>query len=498
MRFPITHLSVVAFLFAAGFLTPMTALAQVSSESTRPNILMIYIDDMGWRDVGFMGSDFYETPHVDAIAKQGMVFNNAYAGAANCAPSRACLLSGQYSPRHKMYNVGTRPRGKSQFRQLEHVPGTDTLDTNIKTWAQVLQSAGYKTATFGKWHLSNDPLPYGFDINIGGSHSGSPPKGYYPPHPRAPGLENAPDDEYLTDRLSDEACKFIEANATKRWMLYLTHFAVHTPLNAKRELVDKYKNKQPGKLHNSVPMATMVQSVDDGVGKIMATLDRLKLMDNTVVIFYSDNGGHGPVTDMAPLRGHKGTYYEGGIRVPFAIKWPGKIKAGTSEEPITAVDLFPTLCEIAQVQMPEQVCDGHSIVAHATGNSKTISSSGEPRALFWHFPAYLESSRLRRLYTEQRGPIFRTRPCSVIRKGNWKLLQFFETGDTELYNLASDIGETKNLAAENPAIASSLLQELKSWQAETGADIPTQKNPEYDSDLEAKQIRKLLSRKPTE
>ena len=212
-------------------------------EATRPNILLIFLDDFGWKDTSYMGSDFYETPNIDALASQGMVFTNAYSCSANCAPARASLLSGQYTPRHQIYNVGTKPRGKSAHRRLEHIPGVATLDPKIKTWAQQLQAAGYRTATMGKWHLSNDPTPYGFDINIGGTHSGGPPNGYYPPHGKAPGLANAPKDEYVTDRLSDEACKFISDSKDKPWMLYLTHFAVHTPIQAKKELLAQIQSQ---------------------------------------------------------------------------------------------------------------------------------------------------------------------------------------------------------------------------------------------------------------
>ncbi|MEL7496058.1 MAG: sulfatase [Planctomycetota bacterium] len=465
------------------------------SHKEPPNVLFVFIDDMGWRDVGFMGSDFYETPHLDALAQQSLVFSNAYSCSANCAPARACLFSGQYTPRHKMYNVGTKPRGKSQFRRLEHIAGVDVLDRqNRTTWSELFQKAGYVTATMGKWHLSQDPKPYGFDINIGGSHSGSPPKGYYAPHPNAPGLGNAPADEYLTDRLSDEACSFIEKNKDRRWMLYLTHFAVHTPIQAKRELLKKYQDKRPGKLHDNAAMGTMVQAVDDGVGKIMETLKSNDLLDNTVIVFFSDNGGYGGGTDMAPLRGHKGTYYEGGIRVPFFIYWPGKIAAGRTDEPMIGVDLYPTLCEIAGLELPKnQVFDGVSLLPYATGKTKKVSS--EPRSLFWHFPAYLQSTNRRDLYDEQRDPIFRTRPCSVIRKGNWKLIQFFESGDLELYDLNQDISESMNLAAKKPELVKTLFAELQQWQQDTGADIPVKLNPEFDAKQEKQKIQQLLGKK---
>ena len=458
-----------------------------SSIADKPNILMIFLDDYGWKDTSYMGSDFYETPNIDRLAKTGMIFTDAYACAANCAPSRACLLSGQYTPRHEIYNVGTKPRGKTEYRRLEHVPGVDTLDPKITTWAQSLKSAGYQTATIGKWHLSDDPIPYGFDVNVGGTHSGSPPRGYYPPHNNIPSLKNAPPNEYLTDRLTQEACKFIRDNQDDPWALYLTHFAVHTPLQAKKELVSKYESKQPGKLHNHVAMATMIQSVDDGVGEIVSTLDTLGIRENTVIIFYSDNGGYGPATDMEPLKGYKGTYYEGGIRVPFFVNWPGKIEPNTSSsEPITGVDLFPTLCEIAGAQLPAgQPLDGQSLVPLVLGEAKNLNDATGARSIYWHFPAYLNAYSV---WDEQQDPLFRSRPCSVIRKGKWKLMQFFETGNTELYNLENDIGESTNVASGNPQVVNSLLADLQAWQSRVNAPIPSSPNESFDAEAEKSAI----------
>ena len=476
----ITIAAFITFILSLN-IQPSEAAEQPSAQ--KPNILFIFLDDFGWRDTGYMGSDFYETPHLDKLASEGMIFTNAYSGAANCAPARACLLSGQYTPRHEIYNVGTTARGKAAYRKLLHIPGTNTLDPKIKTWAERLQSAGYRTATMGKWHLSDDPLPYGFDVNIGGTHSGGPPKGYYPPHGNVPGLENAPKGEYVTDRLSAEAVRFIESNKDRSWALYLTHFAVHTPLNAKKELVAKYEAKPAGKLHDHVAMATMIQSVDDGVGQIQSKLDELGLTDNTVVIFFSDNGGYGPATDMEPLKGYKGTYYEGGIREPFFVKWPGVIKAGTkSEEPIIGVDVYPTLCQIAGAELPtDQPVDGLSLLPILKGETQSFGD----RPLFWHFPAYLQAYQV---WDEQRDPLFRSRPCSVIRVGDWKLHQYFEDGGLELYNLRNDIGETTNLAKSNPAKTQQLLERLQSWREATEAPVPTQPNPQYDADEEAKAI----------
>ena len=469
----------------------VSRLAVGSSSAEKPNILLVYVDDLGWKDTGYMGSDFYETPHIDKLAEGGMVFTQAYSCAANCAPARASLLSGQYTPRHQIYNVNTKPRGNSAHRRLEHVAGVSTLDPSIRTWGHQLQVAGYKTATMGKWHLSDDPTLYGFDVNVGGTHSGGPPQGYYPPHGKAPGLEVAPKGEYVTDRLSEEACKFITENADRPWMLYLTHFAVHTPIQAKKELVAKYAAKQSGLLHRDVKMATMIQAVDDGVGKIVATLERLEIRDSTVIIFYSDNGGYGPVTDMDPIKGYKGTYYEGGIRVPFFVNWPGAVQPEQqSEEPVIGVDLYPTLCEIGGAPLPEgQVSDGVSLVRILKGEASNLGEEGQPRALFWHFPAYLQSYK--NVYDEQRDPLFRSRPCSLIRKGNWKLIQFFESGDLELYDLDNDLAEKTNLANANAEITTELLSNLQAWQSETNAAIPLAKNPKFDEAKEQAAIQKM-------
>jgi len=464
----------------------LTILLASAVHAEKPNILLIYIDDLGWKDVGFMGTDFYDTPHLDKLAAGGMIFTDAYAGAANCAPSRACLLSGQYSPRHEVYNVGTGARGKAEHRQLKHISGTTTLRPEIKTWAQCAQDAGYVTATMGKWHLSNDPLPYGFDVNVGGTHSGGPPKGYFPPHGKAPGLGEAPKGEYVTDRLSEEAAGFITKNKDKPWLLYLTHFAVHTPLQAKPKDVAHYIAKAPGKIHNHAVMAGMIKSFDDGIGKIVATLESNGLMENTAIIFYSDNGGYGPATSMAPLKGYKGTYYEGGIRVPFCIHWPKVVKAGGKcAEPITAVDLLPTFCEITGADLPtKQPVDGESLLPLFKGG--TLGD----RAIFWHFPAYLQSYQRT---NEQRDPLFRSRPCSIIRQGDWKLHEYFEDGALELYNLKDDISEKNDLATSNPEKAKAMHAQLKAWRKSTNAPVPSERNPEYDADAEKSAIKKALS-----
>ena len=461
---------------------PLILLLLISaSEAIKPNILFIYLDDFGWRDTSYSGSDFYETPNIDKLAKGGMAFSNAYAAAANCAPSRASMITGTYSPRHQIYNVGTKPRGKTKFRKLEHISGKSSLSPGVKTWSKFAQESGYKTASIGKWHLGKDPKDHGFDINISGSQSGSPPKGYFPPHGKVPGLEQVGENEYLTDSLTNETIKFIRKNSNKPWLTYLSHFAVHTPLQAKTKDINKFKNKAAGILHNHIIMAGMIKAVDDGVGKIISTLNELKIKENTIIIFYSDNGGYGPATSMHPLKGYKGTYYEGGIRVPFFVNWPNVVASDTHcSTPITGVDIYPTICEMIIGQNYENhKGDGVSIVPLLKGNKI------KDRALYWHFPAYLQSYQRA---DEQPDPLFRARPCSVIRKGRWKLIEYFENNNVELFDLNEDIGEKNNLSKRRPEIAKSLKTHLDIWRKKTAAAVPMKKNPDYDAEAERRAI----------
>ncbi len=454
----------------------------------RPNVLFIFLDDYGWKDVGYMGSDFYETPHLDKLAGEGMTFSDAYSCAANCAPARACLLSGQYTPRHEIFNVGTGPRGNAKYRKLLHVPGTTTLRRDIVTWAHCIQEAGYETATMGKWHLSDDPLPYGFDLNVGGTHSGGPPRGYFPPHGSVPGLKDAPKGEYVTDRLSDEAIKFIGRNKERNWFLYLTHFAVHTPLQAKKADIEKFKAKTPGELHSHSVMAAMIKSVDDGVGRIVAALKEMGLTEKTAIFFFSDNGGYGPATSMHPLKGYKGTYYEGGIREPFFVKWPGVVAPGSRcADPVIGVDMYPTFCEITGAKLPKkQALDGVSLMPLLKGG-KSLGRE----AIYWHFPAYLQSYSRN---NGQRDPLFRSRPCSIIRAGDYKLHEYFEDGGLELYNLKEDVGESENLSASMPRKIDELHGMLKAWRAKIKAPVPDKPNPQYDAAVEASALKAAAGR----
>ncbi|MBM4086612.1 MAG: sulfatase [Lentisphaerae bacterium] len=444
-----------------------------TGKDAKPNIVFILADDLGWKDTACMGSHFYKTPRIDQLAAQGMIFSDAYANAPNCAPTRACLLTGLYSPRHGVYTVGASARGRPEDRKLIPTPNTEVLDPRFVTIAEALKSAGYATASIGKWHLGQDPKSgpqaQGFDVNIGGNQSGAP-KSYFSPYGN-PDLPDGPKGEYVTDRLGDEAVNFIKDNRQRPFFLYLPHFAVHTPHQAKPELIAQYKGK-PGEGRQRDPTyAAMIESLDQSVGRVLDCLDTEGLADNTVVVFFSDNGGFGPITDMTPLRGSKGMLYEGGIREPTIVRWPGRVKPGsTCDTPIIGVDFFPTLLEIAGAKAPtEQPRDGVSLLPVLAGGAIP------PRDLFWHEPVYLEA------YEKAQGR-WRCTPSSAIRGGDWKLIEFFEDNHVELYNLKDDIGETTNLAEKLPEKAQELRKRLAEWRQAVNAPVPTQLNPRYQPD----------------
>lgn len=459
----------VALVAAAG-------LVACGAGPRRTNIVFIVIDDLGWRDVGFMGSRYYETPNIDRLADGGAAFTAAYANAPNCAPSRASLLTGLYPPRHGIYTVGDPERGDASRRALIPAPNRTALDTTFVTIAEALRALGYATAHVGKWHLGGVgslPTDHGFDLNIAGDQRGHPP-GYFYPYkrwqnqlPYLPG-EGEPG-EYLTDRLTDEALRFIEQHRERPFFLHLAHYAVHTPLQAKQRLVDKYAGKPRTPEHGDPVYAAMIESVDESVGRIVDKLAELGLAERTAVVFFSDNGGYGPATSMAPLRGSKGMLYEGGLRVPLAAYWPGTIPPGrTIDTPVIGTDLYPTFLEMAGGRLEGKAWDGLSLLALLTGEGRLPE-----RPLFWHFPAYLEADR------STPGP-FRTTPAAAVRIGDYKLLEFFETGAFELYDLRADIGEQRNLADSLPEVASRLYDAMLAWRAEVAAVLPGEPNPAFE------------------
>jgi len=438
----------------------------------KPNIVFILADDLGWKDLGFMGSAYYETPNLDKLAGQGVVFTSAYTNGPNCAPTRASLMSGQYTPRHGVYTVGTSERGQAKRRKLIPIANQTTLDADVVTLAEALKPAGYVSASMGKWHLGNDPelgpVGQGFDLNVAGYEAGAP-RSYFSPY-RNPKLADGPKGEYLTDRLTDEALKFIEAHRSEPFFLYLPHYAVHTPLQAKKALTEKYAQKAPDNGQDNPKYAAMIESLDSGVGRIMDKLDELSLTNNTVVVFFSDNGGVKNITSQAPLRGGKGMLYEGGVRVPLAVRWPGVVTPGREcHEPVIGIDFYPTLLEITGAAKPQgQILDGRSIAPLLRGE-ETLASRA--------FPAYLQGKA-----EGARDEYFRTRPAGAIRLGDWKLIEYFEDGSLELYNLKGDIGETTNLTRELPEKTNEMHEKLIQWRQSVDAPVPTRLNPKYEPD----------------
>ncbi len=442
-------------------------IAATSASGQPPNIVLVLSDDQGWNDVGFNGAEFYETPHLDRLAGEGIIFTNAYSGGPNCAPTRASLISGMYVPRHRIYTPGgkskTDPRRMRlwvpvQQRYLERHGVTDppadpfevrqALMPSVESIAEVLKRGGYTTARFGKWQVGPDRQ--GFDISTSDGKRGTERNHY-----------NDPD---VTFELTDAAVEFVRGNKDRPFFLFLSHWDVHSPRVAREELVAKYEKKLASWTTNRNPYdptyAAMVEAVDTSVGRIVETLDELDLRERTLVIFSSDNGGT-RVSINRPLRGMKGSLYEGGIRVPTCMRWTGVIKPGSkSAIPITSVDFLPTFADLAGVALPtSQPVDGESFVRLLQG-----STALQDRAIFWHYPLYLTG---------------RASPASAIRKGDWKLIEYFEDGRTELYNLSSDVGESRNLANTIPERARELHRDLIAWRRATNAVEPRDPNPYY-------------------
>lgn len=435
-----------------------------------PNIIFILADDLGYTDVACFGSQYYETPHIDKLATQGMRLTRHH-HCQNCQPTRAALMSGQYAPRTGVYTVGRISRFPWQSRPLRPVDNVEALPLETITLAQTMKKAGYATGMFGKWHLGQDaehhPAQRGFDEALVsmGKHFGfkTQPEVTHPP------------EQYLADFLTDKAVDFIQRHKDAPFFLYLPHYGVHSPHEAKAEIVEHFKSKAPVGGHHDPTYAAMIASVDESVGRVMAVLDELKLADNTVLIFTSDNGGvggyeregikrAGKVTDNAPLRSGKGSLYEGGTRVPFIIRWPGVIKAGTScDVPTVHVDLYPTFAEIGKAALPAgQTLDGESLVPLLRNPAARL----QREAIYQHFPGYLGAGE----------NTWRTTPVGTIEVGDWKLMEFFEDGHLELYNLRDDLGEQKNLAAENPEKAKELHAKMIAWREAIKAPMPTRNN----------------------
>ena len=444
------------------------------------NVLLIHVDDLGWADIGVLGSDFYETPFIDRLAAEGMLFTHSYAAAAICSPSRAALMTGKYPARMgitdwiyaRFQGVGTTglpgEYAENPDQPLRTPKNQGFLPLAELTLAERMKAQGYTTYHVGKWHLGGEgkyPEDQGFDRNFGGNDLGQPPSYFDPYEPATPTPFYAFDrvtprdsGEYLTDREGDEIVNFLQAQ-TQKFFIHWAPYAVHTPIMAPKELVEKYKAKAGGKQKNPV-YAAMVENLDQNVGKVLAALDRLNLTEKTLVIFTSDNGGlmgsaANPITNNDPLRSQKGYPYEGGIRVPTVVKWPGKVPAGVqSNLPIVTLDWVPTILDYQGLNPKEQGLDGQSLVEVLAGGTL------ESRDLFWHFPHYRGADVV---------------PYSIIRSGEYKLIHYFGEQPDELFSLANDPRETTNLAAQFPNQVIQLKSSLKAWWQETGARLPQKK-----------------------
>lgn len=443
------------------------------SNQVKPNIIMINIDDLGWTDMSNNGSRYYETPNIDRLREKGIWINEAYAGAANSAPSRACLLTGMYTPRHGVYTVGEPNRGDAGKRKLIAIPNRTALEPGVRLLPEVLRKAGYQTCHIGKWHVTENPLQNGMDINIAGNHIGHP-KSYFSPY-RNRNLENGPEGEYLMDRLGSEAVRYLRnVDKNKPFFLYYATYAVHTPLQAKADLIEKYRNKPSTSAHDNPVYAAMVEDMDRNVGRVLDEVRALGIEENTFIVFTSDNGGVYGVSRQWPLRAGKGSFYEGGIRIPMIIYQKGKFeKREICNIPVIQLDLFPTCLEIAGVRQADVLLDGTSLLPLLEGNETSLDG----RPLFWHFPAYLEGNEKETVETGHNG--FRTRPVSVIRMGDWKLIENYETEDAELYNIRMDVSEKENRALEDKEKRDELFGMLQKWKQKVKAPIPTELNPEY-------------------
>lgn len=440
-------------------------------EEIKPNIVLINVDDLGWKDVGFMGSKFYETPNIDYLATLGMVFVNGYASASNCAPSRATLMTGKWSVRHGIYSVGSSERGDAKYRKLIPTKNTQILNPNFRTLPEILKENDYNTCHAGKWHLSDNPVSYGFDLNIGGGHNGHP-KSYLPPYKNV-SIE-AGNNRHLTDLIVEKTLDFLDTVQGPFFLNYAP-YAVHTPIQPIESLLPKYKNKEEINGQGNVEYATMIENLDRNLGLLVNKLKTKNHFENSLIVFTSDNGGLYGITKQLPLRAGKGSYYEGGIRVPWIFIAPGKIKKTTSSDlAISNIDVLPTILEFAGIEAGNLEMDGISLLPFLKQEQSEIE-----RTLFWHFPIYLQAYK--KDHNENRDTLFRTRPGSVIRKGDWKLHYYFEDEGIELYNLRMDEGERKNLAEVEREKAEELLVDLKGWWKKTNAPIPSIQNPAYSA-----------------
>lgn len=460
----------------------------------RPNVLFILADDLGWRDLSLTGSEFYETPHIDRIGRSGMQFAEGYATCQVCSPSRASIMTGRYPARLHITDWIGAKSGYEWTRNGRILPADyeHQLSADDVTIAEAFRDAGYTTFFAGKWHLGGEgswPDDHGFDINRGGHHRGSPPGGFFSPY-RNPALDDGPAGESLPLRLGRETADFIRSQEDRPFFAFLSFYSVHAPIQTTQERWLRYQkkavqNEPPAErflIDRTLPVrqvqdcpvyAGMIETMDEAVGLVLATLDELELTDQTYIVFTSDNGGVSSgdayATSNLPLRGGKGRQWEGGIREPYFISGPG-IAPAVSRVPVTGTDFYPTLLELCQLESrPQQHVDGVSL-------APLLQNESLPeRDLFWHYPHY----------GNQGGE-----PSSIIRRGPWKLIHYWEDGRRELYHLADDVQETTNAASEHPQVVRDLADALQTWLRDVEAAIP-EPDPRFDEQRHRKQQERI-------
>lgn len=423
-------------------------------KSDPPDILVILVDDLGWHDVGFTGGDLDLSPNVDRFARTATIFPNAYSDGPNCAPTRASLLTGLSTPRHGIITVNSSRRGKAENRRVEPVANRQSLEPSTPTLPGRLKASGWRTAHIGKFHVGPDPLAYGFTDAVAGNSRGHP-KSYLSPYDNQQ-LPDGPVGEYLTDRLVSEAVEILEDEDDRPLFMYFSFYTVHTPIQPRSDLLELMRERHPERSRTAQKYGAMIMAMDEAVGRLLEAVDRRDRP--CLVVFASDNGGLGRIGDNGPLRGSKGMLYEGGIRVPLAVRWHEPGGPSSSPHQVLLRDLAPTLLEIAGVGPGDQPMDGRSFASVRDGNHPSS------RPLHWHFPAYLEGGGAA-------GP-WRTTPVGAVRVGPWKLIEFFEDGHVELYNVDSDPGESRDLSKVHEDHVERLGAEMRRWRAEVGARLP--------------------------
>ena len=451
------------------------AAAVTAHADAQPNIVFILADDLGWADLGIYGSDLHETPRIDAFARGAMRFTQAYAAAPVCSPTRASILTGKYPAKLGMTIWREAAERPPLSRKLVPPLAADSLPHEELTIAEVLQNGGYVTAHVGKWHLGTAEhyaQTQGFDYDIGGTLWGAPQTFFFPYSGSqtfdglryVPHLGGGEDGEYLTDRLTSEAIRILQEEHTKPFFLHLAYHAVHTPIEGKPDIVKRYRERvRDGMRHRNAHYAAMMESLDENVGRLLDTIDALGVARNTVVIFTSDNGGYvgrfrgERVTDNAPLRSGKGSLYEGGIRVPAVIRWPGVTEPGSINRiPISTIDYYRTILSIAGLEGDwnyNRAVDGIDLAPLLRDPTAETARA----ALFFHYPHYYAT----------------TAPVSAVRAADWKLLRYYEESRVELYNLAEDVSEREDLSSDRLEVAKALLHRLETWLDQVDAQHPS-------------------------